>query len=51
MDGCTGCRDTTEILLKTALNTIQSINQRALPLTQDGDRDLEASRVSGSYYS
>ena len=27
MDRCTGCHDITEILLKTALNTIQSINQ------------------------
>ena len=27
MDKCTGRRDITEILLKTALNTIQSINQ------------------------
>ena len=26
MDRCTGCRDKTEILLKTALNTIQSVN-------------------------
>ena len=26
MDRCTGCRDIAEILLKTALNTIQSIN-------------------------
>ena len=26
MDRCTGCRDITEILLKTVLNTIQSIN-------------------------
>ena len=28
MDRCIGRRDITEILLKTALNTIQSINQR-----------------------
>ena len=27
MDRCTGRRDITEILMKTALNTIQSINQ------------------------
>ena len=27
MDRCTGRRDITEILLKTSLNTIQSINQ------------------------
>ena len=27
MDMCTGCRDMTEILLKMALNTMQSINQ------------------------
>ena len=27
MDSCTGCRDITEIQLKTLLNTIQSINQ------------------------
>ena len=27
MDRCTGCCDITEILLKMALNTIQSINQ------------------------
>ena len=27
MDRCTGCHDITEILLKTSLNTIQSINQ------------------------
>ena len=27
MDGCSCCRDITEILLKTALNTIQYINQ------------------------
>ena len=27
MDRCTGLRDITEILLKTALNTIQSTNQ------------------------
>ena len=27
MDRCTGCRDITEILFKTALNTMQSINQ------------------------
>ena len=27
MDRCTGRRDLTEILLKTALNSIQSINQ------------------------
>ena len=26
MDGCTGSRDITEIMLKTAFNTIQSIN-------------------------
>ena len=26
MDRCTGCHDLTEIVLKTALNTIQSIN-------------------------
>ena len=25
IDRCTGCRDVTEILLKVALNTIQSI--------------------------
>ena len=30
-DMCTGRRDITEILLKTALNTIQSINQRLRP--------------------
>ena len=30
MDRCNGCRDITEILLKTALNTIQSINQKPL---------------------
>ena len=28
MDSCTGRRDITEILLKTALNTIKSINKR-----------------------
>ena len=28
MDRCTGCQDITEILFKTALNTIQSINMR-----------------------
>ena len=27
MDRCTGCCDITEILLKMALNTLQSINQ------------------------
>ena len=31
MDRCTGHRDMTEILLKMALNTIQSINQFSLP--------------------
>ena len=31
MDRCTGRRDITEILLKTALNTIQSINQLINP--------------------
>ena len=30
MDRCTGHQDTTEILLKTVLNTIQSINQPVL---------------------
>ena len=30
MDGCTGHYDITEILLKTALNTIQSINHTIL---------------------
>ena len=27
MDRCSGCHDITEMLLKTAFNTIQSINQ------------------------
>ena len=30
MDGCTGRRDITEILLKTALNTTQSIDQQSV---------------------
>ena len=30
MDRCTGCHDITEILLKTALNTIQSFNLTTL---------------------
>ena len=31
MDRCTGRRDVTEILLKTALNTIRAINQSNIP--------------------
>ena len=31
MNGCTGRRDITEILLKTALSTIESINQSPFP--------------------
>ena len=31
MDRCTGCHNITEILLKMALNTIQSINQATNP--------------------
>ena len=32
MDRCTGCHNITEILLKTALNTIQSINHGSFPV-------------------
>ena len=32
MDRCTSCSNTTEILLKTVLNTIQSINESLLPV-------------------
>ena len=34
MDRCTGSRDVTEVLLKTALNTKQSINLISLPSLQ-----------------
>ena len=46
MDRCTGRRDITEILLKTALNNIQSINQ-----TQDYVLVVKGVRSTGSLLS
>ena len=49
MDMCTGCCDITEILLKTALNTIQSINCHVLVfisyLFTDSPNDLTKNAV------
>ena len=46
IDKCTGCCDIFEILLKMALNTIQSINQSSSTLNLDLSKILLCGKVS-----